>query len=63
MRSVGFPAVVIPTHADNFRVPYGSAFAYRTEWVKAFAEEVRVASPDSRVILPRHLEPIRLMVR
>ena len=63
MRALGFPAVVIPTHADNFRVPYGSALAYRTEWVEAFAEEVRVAAPDSRLIIPAHLEPIRLSVQ
>ena len=56
MRVLGFPPVVIPTHADNFRVPYGSPLAYRTEWVEAFAEEVRVASPDSRLIIPQHLE-------
>jgi L-ascorbate metabolism protein UlaG (beta-lactamase superfamily) len=62
MRVTGYPAVVIPTHADNFRVPYGSAQAYRTEWVDAFAEEVRAASPGSRLIIPRHLEPIRLSV-
>ncbi len=63
MRALGFPSVVIPTHADNFRVPYGSPTAYRTEWVDSFAEEVRVASPDSRVIIPRHLEAFRLSVR
>jgi L-ascorbate metabolism protein UlaG (beta-lactamase superfamily) len=63
MRALGFPSVVIPTHADNFRVPYGATTAYREEWVEAFAEEVRVASPDSRLIIPRHLEPIRLSVR
>jgi len=63
MRALGFPPVVIPTHADNFRVPYGSAFAYRTEWVGAFLDEVRVASPDTRLIIPQHLEPIRLSVR
>ena len=63
MGALGFPPLVIPTHADNFRVPYGSPLAYRTEWVEAFAEEVRVASPDSRLIIPQHLEPIRLSVR
>ena len=63
MRALGFPAVVMPTHADNFQAPYGSEIAYRTEWVEAFAEEVRAASPDSRLIIPRHLEPIRLSVR
>ena len=63
MRALGYPPVVIPTHADNFRAPYGSELAYRHEWVEAFAAEVRIASPDSRLIIPRHLEPIRLSVR
>ena len=60
MAALGFPAVVIPTHADNFSVPYGAPNAYRTEWVDAFAAEVRDASPTSRVIIPKHLEPVVL---
>ncbi len=52
----------MPTHADNFQAPYGSAVAVRTEWIEAFAEEVRAAAPESRLILPRHLEPFRLSV-
>ena len=63
MRALGFPEVVMPTHADNFQAPYGSTIAYRTEWVEAFSAEVREASPDSRLIIPRHLEPIRLFAR
>lgn len=63
LRALGFPPVVMPTHADNFRTPYGSTLMYRTEWVDAFAEEVRAASPETRLIIPRHLEPIRLSVR
>lgn len=63
LRLLGFPGVVMPTHADNFRVPYGSAFAVRTEWIEAFSKEVRTAAPDTRLILPQHLEPIRLSVR
>ena len=63
MKALGFPRVVMPTHADNFQAPYGSAIAYRTEWVEAFSEEVRVASPGTRLIIPLHLEPIRLSVR
>jgi L-ascorbate metabolism protein UlaG (beta-lactamase superfamily) len=63
MRALGYPAVVMPTHADNFQAPYGSAIAERTEWIEAFAAEVRAASPDARLILPRHLEPIRLSLR
>ena len=63
MAALGYPSVVIPTHADNFRVPYGAATAYREEWVSSFADEIRAAAPDARVIIPRHLEPIRLSVR
>lgn len=63
MAALGFPRVVIPTHADNFQAPYGSTIAYRTEWVDAFVDEVRDASPQTRVVVPRHLEPIRLSVR
>ena len=63
MRLLGSPPVVMPTHADNFQAPYGSAVAVRTEWIEAFAEEVRAAAPESRLILPRHLEPFRVSVR
>lgn len=63
MAALGYPPVVIPTHADNFSVPYGAPNAYRTEWVDAFAAEVREASPESRVIIPRHLEPVVLAPR
>lgn len=63
LRLLGFPEVVMPTHADNFRVPYGSEFAVRPEWIEAFSREVRAAAPDTRLIVPQHLEPIRLSVR
>jgi len=63
LQALGFPGVVIPTHADNFRVPYGSELAYRPEWTDAFSEEVRLAAPGTRLIVPQHLEPLRLFVR
>ena len=63
LRLLGFPGVVMPTHADNFQVPYGSEFAVRTEWIEAFSKEVRAAAPDTRLIIPQHLEPIRLSAR
>ncbi len=62
MEAIGFPPVVIPTHADNFRVPYGSELIDRTEWIESFSEEVRAASPESRLIIPRHLELFKLSV-
>lgn len=63
MRLLSFPKVVMPSHADNFQVPYGSELAVRTEWIKAFSEEMRIAAPDTRLIIPRHLEPIHLLVQ
>ena len=63
MRALGFPPVVIPTHADNFQAPYGSALVDRAEWIKAFSEEMRVASPETRLVVPGHLEPFRLSTR
>lgn len=63
LEATGFPAVVMPTHADNFQAPYGSSIAYRTEWIESFAAEVRAADPRAQLILPRHLEPIRLSIR
>ena len=62
MRLLDFPPIVMPTHADNFQAPYGSPLAVRTEWIEAFAAEVRAASPDSQLILPRHLERFRVSV-
>jgi L-ascorbate metabolism protein UlaG (beta-lactamase superfamily) len=59
MAALGFPQVVMPTHADNFQAPYGSAMAYRTEWVESFVDEVRAASPGTRVVVPKHLESVR----
>jgi L-ascorbate metabolism protein UlaG (beta-lactamase superfamily) len=63
LRLLGYPPVVMPTHADNFQAPFGSPMAVRTEWVEAFAREVRSAAPDARLILPRHLETVRLYLK
>ncbi|CAN0366908.1 unnamed protein product, partial [Ectocarpus sp. 4 AP-2014] len=54
MKATGFPKTVIPTHWDNFRVPYG----FDKEQEKAlklkimpFMEEVKSASPTSTVVV------------
>ena len=57
----GYPPVIIPTHWDNFRLPYGySQEANIKHNLVPFAETVKELAPDSRVILPVHLEPIVL---
>ncbi|WOJ98514.1 MBL fold metallo-hydrolase [Congregibacter brevis] len=59
LESTDFPPIVIPTHWDNFRLPYG--FSQETNVKRnliPFVETAKQVSPDSRVILPVHLEPI-----
>lgn len=61
LKATGFPKIVIPTHWDNFRVPYGfSQEKAIAEKIKPFIEEVKAASPDSEVLIPVHLETITI---
>src|SRR5215831_18277025 len=60
MRALQFPALVLPTHWDNFFVPYGGSQQPAIDAVQSFVEEVHAASPKTRVIVPKHFEPIAL---
>lgn len=57
----GFPKTVIPTHWDNFRLPYGYSQKDPIEKkVMPFIDEVKAVSPETNVIIPRHLETITI---
>jgi L-ascorbate metabolism protein UlaG (beta-lactamase superfamily)/enamine deaminase RidA (YjgF/YER057c/UK114 family) len=59
LRSTGSPSVVLPTHWDNFRYPYG--FPQQANYERnliPFMETAEEVSPRTRVIPPTHLEPI-----
>jgi L-ascorbate metabolism protein UlaG (beta-lactamase superfamily) len=59
MRALGNPAVVLPTHWDRFNTPYELGQPQiAMDRVRAFMEEVKVASPSTRVILGEHLKPM-----
>lgn len=61
LTATGFPRIVIPTHWDNFYVPYEDVAAHlkaRKEKLEPFMAEAAAASPRSRVIAPEHLKPI-----
>jgi L-ascorbate metabolism protein UlaG (beta-lactamase superfamily) len=60
MRALQFPAVVIPTHWDNFFAPYGTSQQPALDALRAFVQEVKVASPKTAVMVPKYFEPIRL---
>ena len=55
----GNPPIIIPTHWDNFRLPYGFSQENNiTRNIVPFISAVEGISPDSRVITPTHLETI-----
>jgi len=57
MRALGDPPIVFPTHWDDY------AIKPRAEALKAvnvFADEVRAASPQTKVIVPDYFAPVTL---
>lgn len=61
LRATGYPPVVLPTHWDDFRLPYGfSQEANRQRNLVPFVETAAAIAPGTRVITPRHLEPVVL---
>lgn len=56
-----YPKVIIPTHWDNFRLPYGfSQESGVNQKLVPFQEAVKILSPETRVIIPVHLGTITL---
>jgi hypothetical protein len=61
LKVTGYPKTIIPTHWDNFRLPYSFSQEGSIELkLIPFKEDVEKLSPDSDVIIIRHLEKIRL---
>jgi reactive intermediate/imine deaminase len=56
LRALGKPALVIASHADGYGDPKPSAAALADR--QRFQEEVKAASPESRVLHPTWFEPI-----
>jgi len=61
LTATGSPPVVLPTHWDNFRYPYGFSQQSNIERnILPFIEAARTISPGTTVIMPVHLEPIKI---
>jgi L-ascorbate metabolism protein UlaG (beta-lactamase superfamily)/enamine deaminase RidA (YjgF/YER057c/UK114 family) len=61
LTATGFPPVVIPTHWDNFRLPYEFSQQENVERnILPFIEAARAISPGTTVITPVHLELIQI---
>jgi len=58
MRALGNPPLVLPAHWDRFNVPYDVSQQPAVDRLQSFIEEVKSASPATRVIVPKYFEPI-----
>jgi len=60
MRDLHNPAIVLPTHWDNFLAPYGASQQTALEALQSFIQEINAASPKTKVIVPKYFEAIVL---
>ncbi len=60
MRILNYPSIVLPTHWDNFNLPYTAPLDDRLEMLEGFRRDIRKASPETKVIIPGYFEPIVL---
>ena len=61
IKITGYPKTIIPTHWDNFRLPYGISQESSIELkLLPFKEDVEKLSPKSNVSIVRHLETIKI---
>lgn len=60
MRALGNPPVVLPTHWDNYFVPFTAPQDTSVARLQSFVREVHAASPQTRVIIPKYFIPITI---
>jgi len=60
MRDLHFPALVLPTHWDNFTAPFAASQQTSIEALQSFVEEIKAASPKTQVIVPKYFEAVPL---
>jgi L-ascorbate metabolism protein UlaG (beta-lactamase superfamily) len=63
MRVLGYPALVLPTHWDNFLLPYGASQRVALQALQGFLGEVTAASPHTHVVVPEYFQAISLPPR
>ena len=60
MRDLHYPALVFPTHWDNFLAPYSTSQQTNLDALQSFIQEIVAASPKTKVIVPKYFEAIPL---
>lgn len=60
LRALGNPRMVLPTHWDCFNVTYDVAQDAAAQRLQTFIAEVKSASPDTKVVVPKYFEPVAI---
>ena len=63
MRVLDYPALVVPTHWDNFLLPYGASQRVALEALQSFPAEVAAASLHTHVVVPEYFQAVSLPAR
>lgn len=60
MRVLNYPAMVLPTHWDDFALPYEASQDERIKQLESFKSKIKKASPKTKVIIPEYFAPVIL---
>jgi L-ascorbate metabolism protein UlaG (beta-lactamase superfamily) len=60
LRALGYPPLVLPTHWDRFNVTYDVSQQPAIQRLQSFIDEVKEASPKTKVIVPKYFDPIAI---
>lgn len=60
MRCLGQPPLVVATHWDDQGLPFGAPQDKALAQTEAFIQEVKAASPQTEVFVPRHFQTLTL---
>jgi hypothetical protein len=60
MHDLHFPPLVPPTHWDNFAAPCEASEQPAIDALLSFVQEVKAASPKTKVIVPKYFAVISL---
>jgi L-ascorbate metabolism protein UlaG (beta-lactamase superfamily) len=60
LRALGNPRMVLPTHWDRFNVTYDVAQDAAVQRLQTFIAEVKGASPDTKIVVPKYFEPVAI---
>ena len=60
LRTLHNPPLVLPTHWDNFLAPYSASQQTALDALQGFIKEVKDASPQTKVIVPKYFDAIQL---